>query len=206
MAKILTETVKCALCGKDSEQKYIASSSCTEEQDLDTRSYGSERSLLQYGIQVCPHCGFVSPVLNDNPNNVKLFDCSKDIIGPSKIASNYIKLAQQFERVDNWTDAGYMYLRSAWVFDDENNNEWAVRSRKEAARCFKIHVDNTEDGEIAMILVDVYRRSNNFDEALNLIREIGDTGYADYNEILKYQTELCVNKDASIHTMAEAER
>ena len=206
MAKILTEIVKCAVCGQKSEQKYIASSSFTETQDLDTRPYGNARDLLQYEIQECPHCGFVSFHLADNPNNVKLFDCSTNIISPSKIASGYIKLAQQFERADDLASAGYMYLRASWVFDDENKNEWALKYRKETARCFKTHVDNTEDGDVAMVLVDVYRRSNDFDEALDLIKQIGDTGYEDYNEILKYQAELCASKDASIHTMEEAEK
>lgn len=204
MAKILTEVIKCALCGKESEQKYIASSIFVEDQDLDTRPYGMSRGLLKYEIQACPHCGYVNYYIDENPNNMKLFDCTTSTIGPSEIASNYIKFARQFERLDNWADAGNLYLKAAWIFDDLNNEEWAIKMRTESARCFKIHVDNTEDGEVAMILVDIYRRSKYFEDALSIIKRIGDTGYEDYNSILKYQIDLCLAKDSSIHLMKEA--
>lgn len=205
MAKIITEKFKCALCGKESEQNVLASSTHTDAQDLDTRPYGSARHLLKYGVQECPHCGFVNDYIDENPNNVKIFDCTINDLCPSKLASSYFKYARAYERLDNWVEAGHMYLRAAWSFDDEENKEWASKARGESARCFKIYVENTEDGEVAMILVDVYRRCNNFEAALNLISQIGDTGFEDYNSILKFQKFLCKQQDDSSHLMSEAE-
>lgn len=206
MAKIKTITVKCAHCGNESEQQIVLSSSSFGNMNLDTRPPMSAMTL-RYEIQECPHCHFCNNSIANAENTPKLFSSEYEKLyadsSISKDAKKFLLAAMlQAEMGDNLR-AGETYLKAAWVYDDEENNEAAVDARKKAALYLRKHVDATDDGEVALMLVDVLRRVGDFKVATDLIALIGDTGDEFYNNILKFEQSLISKNDISCHNMGE---
>jgi endogenous inhibitor of DNA gyrase (YacG/DUF329 family) len=55
-----SKTVKCSVCGQDSEQGIIMSTNSFGSMDLDMRPPEMERSSMDLWLQECPHCGYVA--------------------------------------------------------------------------------------------------------------------------------------------------
>lgn len=206
MAKFKTITVKCAHCGKESEQQIVYSSSSFGSIDLDTRPPMSAMTL-QYEVQECPHCHFCNNSIANAENTSELFSPEYEALAAdsaiSKAAKKFLLTAMlQVDLGDNLR-AGESYLKAAWVYDDEENNTAAIDARKKAAIYLRRHVDATDDGEVALMLVDVLRRAGDFKAATDLIALIGDTGDEFYNNILKFEQALINNNDVSCHNMGE---
>ena len=51
-------TVRCALCGAQSRQSVLSSTSTFGPPDLDLRPSGPARWALQFRVQCCPRCGY----------------------------------------------------------------------------------------------------------------------------------------------------
>lgn len=206
MAKIKSEKKVCAHCGKESEQSVVYSSSSFGSMDLDTRPPMSKMTL-QYEVQECPHCHFCNSTIEDATCIPKSFSLEyKSLLknnAVSKIAKKFLLAALLKVEIGDNLRAGENYLKAAWVFDDEKNYEAALSARKEAARYFRKHIDATDDGDVAIILVDVLRRAGDFNDAIELISLIGDTEDELLNNILVFEKSLINKKDISCHNMGE---
>ena len=206
MAKIRTITVKCAHCGKESEQQIVLSSSSFGSMDLDTRPPMSAMTL-QHEIQECPHCHFCNNSIDNAENNPELFSPEYEELSAdntiSKDAKKFLMVAMLQAELGDSLRAGESYLKAAWVYDDEYNNEAAIDARKKAAVYLRKHIDATDDGEVALMLVDVLRRAGDFKAATDIIALIGDTGVEFYNNILEFEQSLINKNDVSCHNMGE---
>lgn len=206
MAKIKLIKVKCAHCGKESEQTTVYSSSSFGSMDLDTRPPMSDMTL-QYELQECPHCHFCNNTIADATNIPESFSPEYDALSKnnviSKTAKKFLLAAMLRAQIGDKLKAGEYYLKAAWVFDDENAQEAAKDARKNAAIYFREHVDATDDGDVAIMLVDVHRRAGDFKAAADLIDLIGDTEDELLNNILSFEKSLISKKDTSCHNMGE---
>ncbi len=207
MSKIISTKIICAHCGRESEHYILLSSSSFGAMDLDTRPAAPARHNLQYEVQECPHCHYC----NDNIGNSEIKGKSlpsdylelanNDLIDGS--VKKFLLSAKLQEEEFNYLRAGISYLKAAWTCDDNGDASSAVAYRKASAKCLLEHVNNTDDGDIAVMLVDVMRRSWQFKEALALIDRIGQTGDETLDSLLSYQCSLINNKDVSCHNMEE---
>ncbi len=206
MAKIKLITVKCAHCGKESEQTTVYSSSSFGSMDLDTRPPMSDMTL-QYEVQECPHCHFCNNTIVDATNIPESFSPEYDALSKDNIisqtAKKFLLAAMLRAQIGDNLKAGEYYLKAAWVFDDENAQEAAIDARKNAAIKFREYVDATDDGNVAIVLVDVLRRAGDFKAAADLIDLIGNTEDKLLNNILSFEKSLISKNDTSCHNMGE---
>lgn len=206
MAKIKLVKLNCAHCGKESEQTTVYSSSSFGSMDLDTRPPMSDMTL-QYELQECPHCHFCNNTIADATNIPESFSPEYDALSNdnviSKAAKKYLLAAMLRAQIGDKLKAGEYYLKAAWVFDDENAQGYATDARKLAATHFRKHVDATDDGDVAIMLVDVLRRAGDFNAAADLINLIGDTEDDLLNNVLAFEKSLISKNDTSCHNMGE---
>lgn len=67
MSCIIDINTTCAICGTKSEQQLVASSFQYDLPDLDTRPGEMSRSTMHLWIEKCPHCGYISTNLSEEP-------------------------------------------------------------------------------------------------------------------------------------------
>lgn len=209
MAKLSKEIIKCAFCGKESEHEVFLSSSSFGGMDLDTRPTQFGRDNFNYEIQECPHCHYCNYRIDEAdavPHNFAsdYLSLAHDT-GIPALAKRYLLAASLQNDCAEHYKAGEMYLKAAWAFDDVADNENANEARKNAAICLKKHIEMTGDGDAAIMLVDILRRSGQFDESLSWIDEIGDTEDELLNAVLAFEKNACSEGDSSCHTMEEVE-
>ncbi|MBR2444036.1 MAG: hypothetical protein IKB27_01395 [Clostridia bacterium] len=204
MSKFIVSNVKCAICGKESHQNVVLSTSSFGKPDLDLRPRGMARELLTKELQVCPHCSYSYSDISEKyegQDAIRLIIEKSDM--PQDMASAYVHAARVQEYIKNYKSASLFYLRAAWILDDNNESVLAVQMRKSAARCLEIDVKNTLDCEDAILLVDILRRAGDFDRAIFYINDIGLTEDALYDGILALEKRLVESKDSACHSLDE---
>lgn len=208
MAKIINEKIKCACCCKESEQTLLLSSSIFGGRDLDTRPSGFGRENLRYEIQECPFCHYCNIRIDDTEGVFEKIGDEQLVLAHDRsipdTARRFLLSAMRWSDIGDLYLAGESYLKAAWVFDDEGDGCNAKLAREKAALHFEKFIDVSGDGDTAIMLVDVYRRSAAFDKALALLDEIGDAEDDFLNAILNYERALAIAKDAACHTIGEA--
>jgi hypothetical protein len=136
----------------------------------------------------------------------------KSLINDSSIPQLARRFAQYslLQRTDVEA-SGIALIRAAWACDDEKANILAQCFRNKAADIllkFELFEDTEEVPTLAVMLVDVLRRSSRFEEARKLIANLTSFGTITSNPIvlsvLKYQSFLCENGDVSCHTVVDA--
>ena len=207
MAKIKLKKITCAHCGKESEQYVVLSSCSFGAMDLDTRPAAPARFNLQYEVQECPHCHYCNYEIAKEDIDDKDFSPNYlEVLSDTSIAGTvkkFVLAAQLYKEKSDYLQAGILYLKASWACDDNNDSDLSVEYRKLASESLKQHVDFTDDGDAAMVLVDVLRRCGQFVEAQELIKRIGQTGDETLDALLQYQENLIRNKDTSCHNMEE---
>lgn len=204
MSNFIVSQVKCAICGKESHQNVILSTSSFGKPDLDLRPRGMARELLTKELQVCPHCSYSYHDISkqyEGQDAIRLIIDKSDM--PQDMASAYVHAARVQEYIKNYNQASFYYLRAAWILDDNNENALAIQLRKASARCLEIDVKNTLDCEDAILLVDILRRAEDFERALFYINDIGVTENALYDRILALEKRLVEQKDSACHCLDE---
>jgi len=70
MTTIQKRTFKCTVCGIEERYNIVFSSSTLGSPDLDLRPAEMKRSTMEFWIQECPKCGYVSKTVSEDPINV----------------------------------------------------------------------------------------------------------------------------------------
>lgn len=201
--------LKCAICGKESDQQIILSSNtCGTKTQLDLRIVGGQISLANK-IQQCPYCNYVNNNIEVNIGvGIKDLSCAKyqEVLNSNidATAKKFILSAILLDKVKRKRDAGIMYHFASWVFDDLKDNENADKYRKKACdRILEVAIQE-DDGDTAVQCVDLLRRNGNFKKALDLIAEIGKTDIEELDKVLAFEKELIAKKDKTSHFVEEA--
>jgi len=220
MTTLLPVTKTCVLCGTPSEQVEVMSSNTLfGGPDLDTRPAEMLRSTLPYWVQRCPHCGYCSGDLAQNAGDLtqvktlvessayqaQLHDSSLSDPAPTFLCSALIQA-----QATSYALAGWGCIHAAWVCDDAENSAGAKRCRKQAAEFLQqarqrgqIIIQQRNAGEV--VLVDVLRRSEQFELALSLCEEAQrHTSDSTLEAVLRFQSMLITSKDTGCYTVAQA--
>lgn len=211
MSSLIRITKKCAVCGCEHTFTVVKSTNSFGHMDLDTRPAGMERSILPYEIQYCEHCHYANSDISEKPawfdekvlsSNAYLAVVNNSALDPvakSFLLSGYLNAAGgQFK------EAGILSLKAAWIFDDKNENQNAMRARSKATKYLLNYVSQIEDINIATMVVDINRRMGEFDaakEAAVQLLGFGATGLIE--KILQYEISLIDAKDTACHTVGE---
>ncbi|MBE6036592.1 MAG: DUF2225 domain-containing protein [Clostridiales bacterium] len=201
-------TVKCSVCGKESRQRVLASTSIFGSPDLDLRPAELKRSTMHYWVQECPHCGYVAERL-DQPVPVsreKLEDFLEKYCERRWFSS---ELAEQFHK-QYWISrlkkdhesAFAAALHAAWACDDAEDRVNAVYCRK----CALEELEQTERGKkdenAGVQRLDLLRRAGLFDQVL---RESEDLHFEQevLQKIADFQAAKAKEKDAGCYRVED---
>lgn len=217
----------CPLCQHEHEETVVMSTNTVGgAPDLDGRPGEMMRSTIVYGVCVCPACGYAHP-----PSH--RFEDDQSVPGSEKIrefiatddyrkqlhASDSPDLANAFlcralikVKLGELGDAVWSAMNAAWACDDHGTAEAARRCRHRAIALWK-----RADGEGArifdekgfkyLLLMDLYRRTSQFDEAAHVYRRVIDSGLPDrVRELLHDEIEWIDREDTAAHSLDEAEQ
>lgn len=211
MSIINNTPIRCAVCGNVEEYPVVISTHSFGHMDLDTRPPEDMRSFLAYNIQQCPHCGYTHDTVSEKLHPdvaewIKLPEYT-DKLNDGKtpfLAGTYSLSARLYAKSGDLRSAGIQSLRAAWACDDLKSPEKAIQFRKEALSYLYTYVDQTQDLHIAVLEVDLLRRTDDFDSAkefASLLLEL------DLEEILRnvllFELRLIDAKDNKCHSLGE---
>ena len=212
MTTTYTSTLKCAVCGDSSSHRLLGSTSAFGSYDLDLRPPPPARYTLGAWAQECPSCGYVGESIEELSSGAGEIVSSPEY-RELRSKSSELDLVQRFKRhALLWSHdperAGWAMLHAAWVCDDMYLPTVAGQCRQECSDLW-IGVDWTADpsgirGRV--VLVDVMRRSEQFEEASALIGRLLKMPALN-NEtqtVLRFQQLLISRYDRDAYTCEDA--
>lgn len=216
MTTLYEEKIKCCVCGTKNKFTGIGSTNAFGSADLDTRPPEMKRSTIFAWIQRCSGCGYCA-------SNISLpHEGAKSIVGRIEYKeqledSSYSDLAKSFlckamidRESKDYSGATWALIHASWVCDDSDHASQAKLCRKKAVDMFAIAEEQgqqvlKQEGANTAILVDLLRRSGQFEQARQVIEKqrgrISDDIIA---SVLEFQTVLIDKKDLTCHTIYEA--
>jgi len=215
MTTLQDEIKVCAICGNVSNHKEILSTKALGSSDLDARPPEPERSSITYWIQRCPVCGYCAPdlargdtemanIIESDPYKAQLRDSEKP-----NLANSFLCWSMILEDEAQFRIAGWTVVKASWACDDAGNDQAARQCRKRAVVLLQTarekgqwFADNASTEEA--IIVDLLRRSSEFDEALKICDDrLQKRPDKLIHDILVYQKELIRNGDTKRHAASE---
>jgi hypothetical protein len=173
------------------------------------------RSTIEHWVQTCPNCGYCAPDIAEAFENVKSILKSDDYTKQRQDAE-FPELANAFlcysiilESKDEFAKAGWANIHAAWVCDDNELKSSADKCRNRAIALIQNADKNQQSfaeqkGLDRVILVDLLRRTGQFDEALEICNKPPQDGVEKIIlDILKFQKTLINKSDTSCHTIDE---
>ncbi len=207
---------KCSVCGESSEHYVITSTSYFGSSDLDTRPPELLRYSIKMWIQLCPSCGFSAPDISEKIENAKDIVFSKSyqnqLNNPNfpKTANAFLCYSMICENINDFKKAGWGCVQAAWICDDEKKDDIAKICRKKAIELFKKAIENgekisEEPGGDEAILVDLLRRSGEFEEAFKICESTLEKKVSDIiKDVLIFQKFLIEKEDLDCYTIDDA--
>lgn len=220
MTTVEEETVKCAVCGTESQIMSIGSTNEFGSPDLDLRPAEMFRSTIDMWIQRCRGCGLCAPDLTELETSASE---AKEIVGQSVYQhqlnnSEFPELANSFlcsslieEETKNYDFAARLCLFAAWSCDDAENKAASILCRQKALQMLDAgrlagqefeEEPATEKG----IEIDLLRRSGQFDRAMAVceeaLRQYSENGV---HEIFAFQKSLIQRKDDGCYTLDDVD-
>lgn len=211
------EKTTCAVCGNEAMYDYLGSTNRMGDSDLDGRPSEMERSTMAFWIHICSKCLYVAPKISNETEGAKETVKSDDYKaqlnrdGYPKLANLFLCHAMILRSAGQLGHAGSACLHAAWVCDDYGLEANAIQCRKTATHDVQqaISLDPlqaqrfTMEGYAEALLVDILRRSEQFDEANTLCTEALARGGKDVLalKLFKFQLGLVERKDTGCYTV-----
>lgn len=216
MTTYLEKEEKCAVCQKSSSFLVLTSTNSFGSPDLDLRPAGDERHTISDRLQECKCCGYV----NDRVAQLKV-NAEKTMAEPTftdiqnadiKIQSfkKFFKASLFAENANEFDQAAYYSLCSAWCSDDKKNSEYAVVGRRRALQLFQRHlVEHNPPEEDALVaktqMIDLSRRIADWQFAEKLATEILDIADDDViKKVARFQLKLIEARSTGAFTIEQA--
>ncbi len=204
MSTFYTGVVKCALCGTESAQKMLASTSSIAS-ELDGRPIGMHRSTMECWTQIYsnPDCGYCTYQISKEVENarecIKSTDYRLHLTDPS--LRELIRKFYCAALIHLWAkqpDESFNYFRAAsWVCDDAG--------LPSDARAFRILCTRLPYSGNPVVPVDILRRAGEFAQAK--LAHDRALAIADIDEFTRNMLDLELflinSKDAGVHTTEE---
>lgn len=216
MTTLYKQSLRCSVCGTETEQTGIGSTNTFGSPDLDTRPPEMKRSTIHAWVQCCSGCGACADDLS------KVDESARDVVKRPDYAaqlrnSEFPELANFFicksmidEYGGKFASATWALIHAAWACDDAKSTAQAVSCRRRAAAMLRKAEANGQEvtqqpGASTAILVDLLRRAAALDEAAGVVDQAGESFSEEiFAQMLNYQKELIEAGDLDCHTIAEA--
>ena len=212
MTMLFKQKYKCAICGTITEFKFVVSTNSFGTPDLDLRPAGMARFILDYQIQECPNCGYVSTTITDTGSVTTDWLKTEEYISCDGISFKAV-LARKFYKYykiclyeKRYNEAFWALLHTAWACDDENDVFNAAYCRKLAIPFISKLIDQTSEEkaeELQIIKIDILRRAGMFD---TLLSEYSTCIFKNerMKKILAFQLARAREKDMFCYTVENA--
>ena len=212
-------TVRCALCGADSAQNALSSTSTFGPPDLDLRPSGPARWALQFQIQRCPRCGYCAEQIGQRTRGARRVVGSivyRDVLDKARmpgLARQYFCAALVAEAAELRDTSASHFLSAAWACDDAGATEQARVCRDRAAEMFAAAIEwgdvPSESPVVHGVRADMLRRAGRYAEALDALdaarpMDADDDEPTQAATVLAYIRELAEAGDDRAHSVAEA--
>ena len=215
MTTIYKEEKRCALCGKSSKYPKTCSTNTFGSPDLDTRPPEMKRSTIMMWIQRCPSCGYCAPNISEwlekSSEIVRSASYQYQLNNPEfpELANAFLCFSLIQESAGEYATAGWACIHAAWACDDAGFNANAQKCRKRAVMLLQKAKEKGQSfaeqaGAEEAIMVDLMRRSSQFELALKLCDDVLKKTKSIIADILQFQRILISKKDVTCHTIAEA--
>ena len=215
---LVDKEICCSICGWKSIFPVVISMYMEGlPPDLDGRpSKNEELPHINCWVQRCPNCGYCAGDLGEsNPQAKTVIETAEykeqlnDRDYPS-LANFFLCKAMVDNVSGNLVDRTWSFIYAAWACDDDKKDDQAVLCRRRAAesleatvRSGKKIVDQYEMN--AIILIDLFRRSNQMANAKKLIEcMIGNVTDREIKLIVDYERVLVQNRDVKRRTVEKA--
>jgi hypothetical protein len=219
MTTSMPVTVRCAVCGADSAQQVLASTSSFGPPDLDLRPNGPARWALQFHVQRCPRCGYCAENIGQRTRGARRAVSSivyREVLEHARmpeLARHYFCAALVAEAAECRDASSRHFLSAAWVCDDAGAVEQARICRHRAAEMLAKAMEwgdvPSQSPVVHGVRADVLRRAGRYDEAIDVLAAAGVDDDVDEDEsqaaiVLAYIRELAEARDDDPHSVAEA--
>ena len=182
MTTTCERTRKCTVCGEKSEHTEWRSTNAFGSHDLDTRPPEMERSTIRMWVQTCPSCGYCAPTISRRIKGASEIVFS-DLYQRQLNSPEFPRLVNAFlchslleEHRGKYGEAGWSGIYAAWACDDAGLEIGAKKCRWRAGELLKKALERgqrfgEQRGAEEALLVDLLRRSSQFEEALKICNE-----------------------------------
>lgn len=200
MSKIIKKNCRCINCKKTSLQSELLNYILSPTMDLDTRRYTiTGFDYLKYEIQKCPICGYANyDIENDNGMNITFSNNYVETLKDERInekAKKFILAAIMYEQNQMYYEAGILYLKAAWIYDDLKCYENAKKMRYNSSDCLIKYSEENLDIDVIVLLIDILRRGEEFEEAQELLNKISVQDDDYIKDIIRFEEKLILNND-----------
>lgn len=203
MSLPVSREIICGFCGHTKNFMDWASTNSFGSPDLDTRPAGNYRTAInQILVKRCENCGYCNADIEKCPDNIDSIINSTEYqnqlnsdLFPEK-ANEFLCKSIILESNQEIENAAWTALHAAWNCDD---NERYVQSKKCRIRAIELFelannafsLSFKKLGELSLLLIDLYRRTEQFDKAEKLysLRLTKEEDYL-FKQILTFQNHL----------------
>ena len=212
MSKLIQIKRRCAICNTESTYEEYAAISSFGSMDLDTRPPLPRRAMLDSEITVCEKCHYANTAVDkpiagitrltlEEEGYQKL--CQNNVLDPT--AKKFLMAAYLYDKSGDMHRSGILHLMLAWHYDDLMDGELAAIARRAAIERLTRHAELSYDLNSATLVVDLLRRTEQFELATENANQLLEIGVSPLLEkILKFEIHLCEIRDTKVHTVAEA--
>ncbi len=177
MTRIDEELIKCKYCGTINSVGIVQSTITFDGPNLDLRPAPMASGLFVYSCYYCNNCNY-SRLLYSSIDKVNVTSVIQSDEYQNTIASvsdknlrKFLLAALNHKYAKEFRNAAYSYLYASWVFDDKckndlyNDNPYRLMAAKEF-----LALEDISTKEL-LILIDLLRRNNFFDKALEVLEK-----------------------------------
>jgi len=217
MTTVCRISVKCGLCGKESQQHVMTSTSCFGPPGLDLRPAEPERSSIRFWVQMCPSCGYCAEDISEVERN----DETRAVVESNEyrklgmdsclpyLARNFLRWSMIQDKLGRYVRAAWTALYAAWACDDGGYQAQAEQCREKALALFKkARSAGQRFGENVgfeeALMGDLLRRMGHFAEAIRMCEEGLRKGATSIERsVLMLEIGLAKAGDKSCHKVPE---
>ena len=218
MSLVFSSKVTCGNCAHIFEVGDYVSTNSFGEMDLDTRPAPDYRyTMNEILVTCCPQCHFCYQDITQFPPGFKNVMESSDYLQyvnhsslPDK-AKEFLCKSLFLEHENKFVEAAWASLHAAWNCDNRYCSAESITCRNRAIGLFLFCNYNKEqvfkdENEMTVFLIDLYRRSKNFNQALKLCNDILALPILkpQTKSIAKFHLHLINNKDTKCYTVQDA--
>ena len=211
MTTVFSETVECSVCGHETEQWIMGSTNAFGTPDLDLRPPEMQRSTMDYWVQECENCHYVSDSISDPCPVPMAYIRSEGYLNcdghafKSELARSFYRHHKIQMLAGNTEGAFDALLYAAWVCDDlmDKAQAKAMRELCIPLATFLISKKKKKRDNLLLIRADLLRRAGRFDELLAAYENVRFNDDV-MNQVLAFQFLKAKERDDACYTVEQA--